>query len=257
MPTKVCLQFDPKQLVGDLPYEERVRTPVLLDVSAGCVDEQCTCFELTVSFHQIKLQSWGIPIPASYYVGAVGATLWISAAGAAVIDHYVEDPVIIPAEYGKSIVTENAQGKKIMPEIKINSGIESKVGGVEINHTEQQSATSKFTFEEHLTVPSGLGNTVCWYIHLHRADSIVRDFLIGDKRFKATFRWKLAPRKGQVHISPDILLFDSLRRPLSKRASFMMRFLLWRKVKKEVANVKGFDMSFVETKWIPTISRKP
>ena len=242
MPTTVRLDVSPKKLIRDLPLEERNRSPILLDVIAKQVQEQALILELDVVFQSIAITR-GVLLPANYYIGIMAAQVHIRGTEADLLDY--TKSASLSVEYDITTGSENGEGQKISPEAKVGD-VDLKVGEVESSTKKTQSSTAKFVSQELLLVATAFPDAIRWNIDTHRAGKIVRDFFIGNQPLQATFKWKCTSRSGEIQLVPEIRFFDPNKRPLSRRASILMRFVLWRRGIR-LANERGLQLSFVET----------
>jgi hypothetical protein len=235
------LRIVPQRLVRDLTPEERNQNPILLDVKATTKGHESISFQLDIIFQSIAI-SRGLIVKSPFYVGTIGAEVTITATGAEVIDYTRSSP--IPVQYTHGTQVDDASGFKVAPELGSKS-VKAKVGSFEKNAKRKGESKAEYSSEEALLVATVLGDTIRWNIDTHRAEKVVRDFLIGNKSLNAIFKWKPTSRVGSIQIRPDIRFFDTDKRPLSRQASLMMRFVLWQR-NFRLENEAGFQFSFAE-----------
>jgi hypothetical protein len=241
-PVTVPLDFSPKKLARDLTQQERDRSAALLDVTAKQVDQQILALELKVTFQSIRiLRGW--VLPTTYYVGSIGAEITVRGTDAEVVDYTRSSAIAV--EYAVSVDSENVLSKSFNSEIKFATGMDLKFEGAQRASKSSQGSSTKFASQELLVVSADLPETVRWYVDNHRGGKAVRDYLTGNQIFEAVFKWKRGPRCGEISMLPDIRFFNPDKKALSRKASILMRFVLWQKDIR-LANEQGLKVSFVE-----------
>jgi hypothetical protein len=246
-PKPVLLIIEPPRLLlGSMPHEERVLCVMLLGLDAESPARDSLRLLLHVIFQPIVIRRRRLTT-SDYYVATTGGTVAVRGLNAKVVEHTGPDLVAVQCDV--SVVQEIAGSRKLVPELKGKLGateLEVKPGSVERGEKSTVASGIKFASEEMLLAPTNLGDEVDWRIDSHRGEKAVRDFLVRNLDLEATFRWKTEIRSGTVRACPsDISFFDSSKRRLSKKASILMRYVLWKKGVR-IANVNGVEVRFVE-----------
>ena len=226
--------------------EERTRCVMLVGLDAEPCAANCLRLQLNVVFQPICIRR-GLMAPADYYIATTGGTVTLRAPDADLINH--TGPNRVAVQHDVSVERETVGSQKLVPEMsgKIGgTGLTVKPGSVERTAKTVLSHGVKFVSEEMLVAPTNLGNAVEWRIDWHRGEKAVRDFLVGNLRLEATFRWKTVTKSGILRFRPsDISFFDNSRRQLSERAKILMWFVLKTRGF-HVAYPDGTAVTFVE-----------
>lgn len=229
-----------------MPYEERVRCVMLLDLDADAPAGDSLRLQLNVVFQPIVIRR-GLLERSNYYVGTTGGTVVVRAPDADLVDHTGPSSIVVQHEVSSG--REVTGARKLVPELGGKLGamdLEVRPGSVELARKSTLTTGTSFVSEEMILAPINLRDAVEWRIDSHRGEKAVRDFLAGNLHLHATFRWKTDSKRGSIRACPsDIAFFDSSRKRLSNRSSILMRYILWRKGIR-IANCDGIELTFAE-----------
>ncbi len=247
-PPDFILTIKPPKVLGLMDPNERCRSVLLLGLNAKLLENDCLQLLLNLVFRPIGLRRGAIT-PSDYYVATTGAFVSLVAPQAGLLNYTTESRIVV--EYDVGLERDIEHTHKLSPDLNTKVGsvdLAIKPGSVTHRATDTRSSRAKFASTEMLLVPVDLGDSIEWRIDSHRAEKAIRDFLTGNVHLEAKFRWRTAPKSGSAEARPtDISFFDNERRRLSRRASILMRYILWRR-NITIANPDGIRVNFAERK---------
>jgi hypothetical protein len=237
---------EPPLVLALMSLEARSRSVMLFGLTAEKLAIDSWRVLVNVVFQPIRIRR-GALAPVDYYVATTGGHIELSAPEAEVLDFTGPSGMKVDYELGAQRKAEI--DRKLAPELTSKAGgLDLQLKGVTSEHSRQDvlSSGAKFSSTEMLLTATNCENAVTWQIDSHRGDKIIRDFLVGNVYLDAVFRWRGLTKKGIARVCPsEIAFFDGGRRRLSKRASILMRFALWRKGI-DVAYHNGITVEFIE-----------
>jgi hypothetical protein len=234
----------PPRLLAFMSDEQKSRSLLLIDLKTRVVSEISSRFDLILIFRSVAIRR-GIITPSDYYVGTTGASIVLKAFNGDVVEYSGSSKLAV--EHEVTIGKESSTGAKLTPELKMKVGaneLETRIGSTEAAQKDTATLHIKFSSEEMPLVALNLKDAVEWQIDTHRGEKAIRDFLVGTVQLYAVFHWATLTKAGRLRANPtDILFFDRNRRPLSRRSSLLMLWVLW---KRGIKIDTGVDVSFSE-----------
>jgi hypothetical protein len=245
-PKPVLVIEPPGRLLGSMPQEERDRCVMLLGLETESAGPNSSRLRLRVVFQPIAIRR-GMLAPSDYYVATTGGTVRLKANSAEIIDH--SDPERVAVQHDVTTESGTTGSRKLVPEFKAKLGateLDVSPGSAEMGTKRTSASSIKFASEETLVATTNFGDAVEWRIDSHRGEKAVRDFLVRSLILEATVRWRTETKSGIARARPsEMSFFDNSRRRLSRRASIMMMYVLWRKGFR-IAHFDDTEVMFVE-----------
>ena len=220
-----------------LSPRRRERYIVLLDLEPDFLDEKLLRLDLNIVFNPIAVRREMI-VEEDYYIGSTGARIVLEVDNGVVRDYTPSQSL--------DVHYKNITNHKRISKLELKPSIKSlSAGSITFEANVERIFEADFSGGERTLIPSFQHNVVIWYLEMPRGEKVVRDFLAGNVRLFGVCEFS-SRISGKIRVRPsDIRFFDSERRPLSKRASIMMRYVLHKRGFKIRGN-KGIQVVFRE-----------
>ena len=242
------LRVTPPDLLPWLTRTAKQTTVLLLDAETDLVAIDSLRLDLNIVFNPMAIRRGGVS-KVDYFVGSTGAEIFIEATGGKVVDY--TGPQELKVEYNNKSTRTRKSSVSLSPEIKAkakDNEASFKPGELHWEANQDREQTVSFSCSEMTLVPVNIGDSIRWRLDTPRGDKAVRDFLMGNLTLFAECTWPGIRKTGRFGARPsDVRFFNDQRRPLSRRASLLMLFHLWRKGIKPTHD-NGFDMHFIEVR---------
>jgi hypothetical protein len=233
-------------LIPFLTESNRRENMILVDLAITPEEDETLRFNLNVVFNAIAVRR-GVINRYDYYVATTGAEIVIEADQGNIRDYTEQASLTI--EYTTLAKASKAINRNFKPALKLKAaGVEGEAQLIEVGRQKEISSefTAKFVSSESLLSTTFLNDTTKWTLTTHRADKVIRDFLIGNLFLFASCSWTEGQRAGRIRVKPeDVRFYDSEKRRLSAIRSLVMLFILWRKGI-SVQNADGYLVYFYE-----------
>ena len=248
--TRRTIFVSPPHLMRWLSPRRRKWYVVLLDLEPDFLDEKLLRLDLNIVFNPISVRRkknvTENVIEEDYYIGSTGAEIFLEMDNGVVREY--TPPQTLDVDYKNTTSHKRISKLELTPSIKSKSkqsDLEFSAGSVTFEANRERTFEAAFSGSERTLEPIFQHNVVRWLLAMPRGEKVVFDFIAGNLPLFGVCEFS-SRVSGLVRVCPsDIRFFDNKKKPLRKRASIMMRYVLHKRGI-TIHGTKGIQVTFKE-----------
>jgi hypothetical protein len=225
------------RVVGSMPYDEIIRTPVLLGLDAEVIDGDVK-FLIDVVFQRIQVRG---PIGfGPWYVAATDAQITLRADKARIVNHnrgrYVDVKLTIENKRVKELKI------KVEPKFEVSKNLTISAVNAEAGKKKIEGETLECTVRKSELASAVRGDSIVWVQSNTFRGKAIKDYFFGNLHLWVRCAWGKEQRRGSASLVALPEVFHANGKKFSKIESFIAGALL--RVRPPLANEEGTVVDF-------------